>query len=251
MALWRLNDLPGAVAPYSPNRLLLGGTPLGSGTPPLIVSEDTREDALKFFNQFSWERTSTWDNLTATYAKEMAKYAKTYPPTQFELGDRIWSEDKNVTKVERTWTGRYEKIEAVGGNAYRIATSGRRHILGIERLKRAFHLLNGSKLKVDHHAPRPAPNQDDTWVVEDVVDHNKIPSTTKKGKQVIKWLVKWWQHDEWTWETQHQFPHNVCDQWRDYCTRNKVEIHIRSSPTRTRPCSEGFMLHYGPSVLWP
>ena len=112
--------------------------------------------------------------LTTIHAKEMAKYEKAYPPTQFELGDRVWvrnlpkSEDKNFKKLERIWTKPYEIMEVVGAHRYRIATSSGPKVLGIERLKRAFPLLNGTKLKVEHHAPRPAPDHDDTWVVEDV-----------------------------------------------------------------------------------
>ena len=153
----------------------------------------------------------------AFYAKEMGKYKKAYLPTQCELGDGVWvrnlprSDDKNFNKFERIWTVPYEIMEVVGADRYCIATSGRPNILGIERLKTAFPLLHGAKLKVQHHAPSRAPNDDDTRVVEDVVDHNKIHSTTKKGKQIMKWLVKRKQHDEWTWDARDQFLNNVCD----------------------------------------
>ena len=48
MALWSLNDLPGAIAPYSPHRLLLGRDPTGFADMPPIVDENRWEDALDF-----------------------------------------------------------------------------------------------------------------------------------------------------------------------------------------------------------
>ena len=40
MALWGLNDLQGAIAPYSPHRLLFGRDPIGFGDLPPIVDEN-------------------------------------------------------------------------------------------------------------------------------------------------------------------------------------------------------------------
>ena len=36
LALWGLNDLPGAVAPYSPQRLVFGRDPIGVGDLPPV-----------------------------------------------------------------------------------------------------------------------------------------------------------------------------------------------------------------------
>ena len=58
MALWGLNNLPGAVALYYPHKLLFGRDPISFGDLSPMVSKDVSEDALKFFNRFSWERTS-------------------------------------------------------------------------------------------------------------------------------------------------------------------------------------------------
>ena len=70
-----------------------------------------------------------------------------------------------------------------------MATAQGTQILGIGRLKLALPLLLGVKLKCDHHTLRPSAEHDDSWVVEDVVDFEEVPSTRGNGK-VEKWLVK-------------------------------------------------------------
>ena len=47
----------------------------------------------------------------------------------------------------------------------------------------ALPLLSGVKLKCDHHTLCPSPENDDTWVVEDVVHFEEVPST--KGRRLI------------------------------------------------------------------
>ena len=49
MALWGLNDLPGAIAPYFPHRLLLVRDPIEFGDMPPIVGDNGCEDAVDFF----------------------------------------------------------------------------------------------------------------------------------------------------------------------------------------------------------
>ena len=81
----------------------------------------------------------------------------------------------------------------MGAGRYCVATAQGPQILGIGRPKLALPLLSGVKLKCGHHALRPSPKHDDTWLVEDVVGFKEVPSTRGNGK-VQKCLVKWKGH---------------------------------------------------------
>ena len=221
MALWGLSDLLGAIAPYSPHRLLLGRNPIGFGDMPPIVEENGYEDALDFFLRLGREREEVQQKLTAIHEKHEKEFRKTHPDKLWEVGDRVWvrnlptGEDRHFDKLARIWSGPYEVLEIMGGGRYRVATAQGPQILGMGRLKLALPLLSAVKLKCDHHTLRPSPKHDATWVVEDVVDFKEVPSTRGNG-EVQKWLVKWKGHQEWTWKTRDQFLHHVCDPWRAY-----------------------------------
>ena len=65
--LWGLNDLPGAVAPYSPHRLVSGRDPIGFGDipPPPPPTVDTGvEDATEYFRKAQGERQLVQTKLT-------------------------------------------------------------------------------------------------------------------------------------------------------------------------------------------
>ena len=53
MALWGLNDLPGAVTPYSPHRVVFGRDPPWFGNTPPMEDWQGPEDALQFFERVS------------------------------------------------------------------------------------------------------------------------------------------------------------------------------------------------------
>ena len=63
LALWGLNDLPGAVAPYSPHRLVFGRDPIGVGNLPLVVDSEGCEDAPQFFKRVAAERELVQEKL--------------------------------------------------------------------------------------------------------------------------------------------------------------------------------------------
>ena len=162
MALWGLNDLPGAIAPYTPHRLLFGRDPIGFGDMPLIVDHNAWEDALGFFLRLGREREEVQQKLAAIHEKHEKLW---------EVGDRIWvcnfpkHEDRHFDKLAHIWSGPYEILEIIGGGRYRVATSQGPQILGIGRLKLSLPLLSDDKLKCDHHTLRLFSEHDDTWVV--------------------------------------------------------------------------------------
>ena len=56
LALWALNDLPGAVSGCAPHRLLFGRYPVGSGDCLPVSLQDAAEDAGQFFGGMLDER---------------------------------------------------------------------------------------------------------------------------------------------------------------------------------------------------
>ena len=229
MALWGLNDLPGAVAPYSPHRLLFGRDPIGLGDMSPILDENACEDVLDCLLRLGRECEEVQQKLTAIHERHENEFRKTHPETLLEVGDRAWvrklpkGEDRHFYKLARILSGPYEVLEIMGGGRYRVATAQGPGILGIGRLKLSLPLLSGVKLKCSHQTHRPSPEQDDSWVVEDVVDFKEVPSTRGIG-EVQKWLVKWKGHQEWTWETSDQFLHYVCDPWRAYNAKHGIQV---------------------------
>ena len=121
MALWGLNNLPGAIAPYSPHRLLFGRDPIGFRDMPPIVEKSGCEDALDFFLRLGREREEVHQKLTAIHEKHEKEFRKTHPETLWEVVDRVWvrnlpkSEDSHFDKLARTWSGPYEVLEIMGG----------------------------------------------------------------------------------------------------------------------------------------
>ena len=67
LALWGLNDLPGAVAPYSPHRLVFGRDPIGLGDLPPVVDSEDCEDTTKFFQRVAAERELVKGKLEAIH----------------------------------------------------------------------------------------------------------------------------------------------------------------------------------------
>ena len=149
MALWGLNDLPGAIVPYSPDCLLFGRDPIGFEDMPPIVEENGCQDALDFYLRLRREREEVQEKLTSMHEKHEKGFRKTHPEKLWEVGDRVQvrnlpkSEDRHFDKLARIWSGPYEILEIMGGGRYRVATAQGPHILGMGRLKLAPPLLWG------------------------------------------------------------------------------------------------------------
>ena len=79
LALWALNDLPGAVSGYSPHRLIFGGDPVGWQDCLPVSPQDTAEDAGQFFGRMLDERAEVRKRLEDLHAKEFAKCLAKHP----------------------------------------------------------------------------------------------------------------------------------------------------------------------------
>ena len=90
LALWALNDLPGAVSGYSPHRLLFGRDPVGWGHCLPVSLQHGPEDAEQFFGRMLDKRAEVQKRLEDLHAKEFAKILAKHPEQSFEPGDRVW-----------------------------------------------------------------------------------------------------------------------------------------------------------------
>ena len=91
LALWGLNDLPGAVHQYSPHQLVFGREPIGWGDCPPYVDEEGCEDAGAFFRRLVQERDAVRDKLHAIHEREYRKFLKAHH-SFFALATRFGSE---------------------------------------------------------------------------------------------------------------------------------------------------------------
>ena len=229
MALWGLNDLSGAIAPYSPHCLLFRSDHIVFCNMPPIVDDNGCEDALDFFLRLGRERGEIQQKLAAIHKKHGKELHKTHSKKIWEIGDRVWvcnlpkHDDHHFDKLAGIWSGPYEILEIMGGGRYHVATSQEARKLGIGRFKLALLLLSGVKLNGDDHTLRPPPEDNDTWVVEDVVYFQEVPSARVKGK-VQKWRVEWNIHQAWTWETMNKCLHHVCPLSRAYNAKHGIRV---------------------------
>ena len=90
LALWALNDLPGAVSGYSPHRLLFKRDPVGWGDCLPVSVQDGAEDAGQLYGRMLDERAEVRKRLQDLHAKEFAKFLAKHPEQSFMPGDRVW-----------------------------------------------------------------------------------------------------------------------------------------------------------------
>ena len=69
LALWGLNDLPGAVAPYSPHWLVFGRDPIRLGDLPPVVDSEECEDTTESFKRVAAEGELVQEKLEAIQKK--------------------------------------------------------------------------------------------------------------------------------------------------------------------------------------
>ena len=89
LALWNLNDLPGAVAPYSPHRLVFRRDPIGMGDLAPVVDSEGCEDATQFFKRMAAERELVQEKLEAILKPQLDKFLREHPPSVFVAVDRV------------------------------------------------------------------------------------------------------------------------------------------------------------------
>ena len=211
LAVWGLNDLPGLIALYSPHRLVFGRDPVGFGDVPPFTPEDGAEDALGFFQRVAAERKEVCDRLTKIHDRYSQDLTAKYKAQRFQEGDKGWvrvrPDDRLFDKLKRIWQGPYEVRRWVGGDPYEVITNEGREssgfqILKADRLKPYVQDVQGRSVPCGYYSERPIPPADDTYIVQQVVDHHFVGRG--RGRRLVL-VVAWKGYPDRTDEDASQF----------------------------------------------
>ena len=92
---------------------------------------------------------------------------------------RVRPDDRHFDKLKRIWQGPYEVRRWVGGDRYEVITNEGREssgfqILKSDRLKPYIQVVQGRSVPCGYYSERPIPPTDDTYIVQQVVDHHFV-----------------------------------------------------------------------------
>ena len=197
VALWGLNDLPGASTPYSPHRLVFDRDPIGAGQLPPVVDIEGCEDATHFFKRVAAERELVQEKLEAIHNKQLDKFLKEHPSSVFVAGDRVWvqNRDEEREKLGRVWQGPAEIIDKNSDSVYRVNHNREEQELWVERLK-PFVKLHDGRQPSQHYYAECREIQDDSYVVERVDEHEwrgkGANGRDKRARQPFPGAKPWW-----------------------------------------------------------
>ena len=79
LRLWDLNDLPGPIAPYSPQRLVFGWDPIGFGEVSPLTVDTPVEYMTHYFRRVQAERQLIKTRLVDVHAREYQAFLKKTP----------------------------------------------------------------------------------------------------------------------------------------------------------------------------
>ena len=138
LALWALNDLPGAVSGYSPHRLIFRSDPVGWGDCLPVSLQDGAGDAGQFFGPMFDERAEVGKRLEDLHVKEFAKPLAKHPEQWFKPGDHVEVRNRIVEppehgKLERVCQGPCEVLRRISPGTYRVNIRGREEIFTSRR----------------------------------------------------------------------------------------------------------------------
>ena len=183
LAVWGLNDLPDLIAPYSSHCIVFGRDPVSFWDVPPFVPADGAEDAIQFFQRMAAEHKENCDRLTAINDRLTKDLTAKYKTQRSQEGDKVWvkvrPDDRRFDKLKRFWQGPYEVRWWVGGDRYEVITNEGREasgfqILKTDRLKPYIQDLEGRSVPGSFFSEKPIPPTDDTYVVQQVVDHHFV-----------------------------------------------------------------------------
>jgi transposase InsO family protein len=239
-ALWGLNDLPGAVAPYSPHRLVFGRDPIGFGEVPPLTTDTGIEDATEYFTRIGKERQLVHDKLTAIHDREYRKFIAKCPVARFKEGDRVWVRNRTDQpglhpKLDRIWQGPAEILRQISPSTFLVNLNGKEVALSVERLKPFLPRRDGVNPPLHHYSERQDLH-DDSYVIEDVLAHEyrgKVRGKAKKSKYPFAGGKPWWRikyrgFDRPEWHDVTAFLHDINKDWLDYNRRNHITVSTDS-----------------------
>ena len=227
LAMFYLNDLPGAYTPYSPHYLVFGRNPIGLGEIAPIEVPSTCVDAETWHRRHMDLCKLVQAKVTKTHGRLSAKASKHFREISYNPGDRVWvrnlpdGKDKGMSvdsKLDILWTGPCEVLQHKHQGRYLISHphTGEADVY-IDRLRPYIPPLEGDSIPLHYHAPAHIPSErDDRWVIKKILGH-------KKSGNKLMWKVLWEAGDV-TWEKASQFMHGIQSDWAAYNKKNNIQV---------------------------
>ena len=197
VALWGLNNLLGAVAPYSPHRLVFGRDPIGVGDLPPVVDSEGCEDATESFKRVAADMELVQEKLKAMHKKQLNKFLKEHPPAVFVAGDQVWvqNREEELEKLGRVWQGPAAIIDKISDSVHGVNHKETEQDLSVERLKPFVKLHDGRSSPLHYYAEL-CEIHDDSYVVEQVDKHEwcgrGANGREKRARQPFPVATSWW-----------------------------------------------------------
>ena len=228
LAVWGLNDLPGAVHPYSPHRLVLGTEPTGCGDCPPYVNEEGCEDAGAFFRRLVQERDAVGDKSKSIHEREYQKILKAHSPQVFWPGDRVWVRNRVelppvYPKFDRLWQGPPEVLQCLSESTYRVNYNGLESVLPVDRLKPYVPYRDGAKAPLQFFSERKGLVETVGYVVDRILKHEMRGSGANCK---LWWRVKYRGYPEPEWQPATSFLHDIQEDWLKYNKRHRLDLKL-------------------------
>ena len=228
LALWGLNDLPGAVHPYSPHRLVFGREPIGWGDCPPYVDEEGCEDAGAFFRRLVQERDAIRDKLHAIHEREYRKFLKAHPPQFFRPGDKVWVRNRVDSppvypKLDRLWQGPAEVLARLSESTYRVNYNGLEQVLPVDRLKSYVPYRDGTRAPLHYFSEREGLVESEDYIVDRVLKHETRGSGANRK---LWWYVKYRGYPQPEWQPATSFLHDIQEEWLKYNKRHRLDLKL-------------------------
>ena len=171
LAIWALNNLPGAVSGYSPHRLIFRRDPVRWGDFLPVSLQDGAEDAGQFSGRILDEPAAVGKRLEDLHAKEFAKVLAKHPVQSFKPGDCVWVRNRVVEppvhdKLERVWQGPCEVLRRISPGTYVVNIEEREEIFTSQQLKPNVPYKDDNKVPLHYYTDGEGLIETDDYVVE-------------------------------------------------------------------------------------
>ena len=195
---------------------------MGFGDVPPFVPEDGAEEALGLFQHLTAERKEVCDRLTKIHDPISRDLTAKYKSERFQEGDKVWvrvrPDDRRFDKLKCIWQAPYEVRCWVGSDGYEVITNEGRESSGFEilksdRLKPYVQEVHGRSVPCGYYSERPIPPTDDTYIVQQVVDHHLVGRGW--GRKLVL-VVAWQGYADRTDEGSSQFVGKGNEQVEEY-----------------------------------
>ena len=213
---------------------------IGFGEVPPLTVDTGVEDATEYFRKAQDECQLVQSKLVDLQAREYQAFLKKHLSLQFKEGDRVWVQNRTDQpglhpRLDRIWHLPAEILRKVCTNTYLVNLNGREVILSVGKLKPYIPRRDGVNPPLLHSSERWDLHED-SYVVEDVLDHEhrgKVRGKAKKLKQPCGGGKPWWKvqyrgFDRPEWHDVTAFLHDINKDWLDYNQLHHITVSTDS-----------------------